>query len=58
MPGGMHDGVHGGGWCMYGRGNAWQERRPLQQTVCILLDAFLFNIEIVHDLLFKRLFYR
>ena len=42
-PGGMH----GGGMCMTGGmcgrrgGRAWQERRPLQQAVRILLECIL-----------------
>ena len=42
--GGMHgrEGMHGGGWgCVYGRGYVWQETRPLQQVVCILLECIL-----------------
>ena len=38
--GGMH-----GGWCAWQRGHAWQERRPLQRTVCILLERILVNIK-------------
>ena len=34
---GMHSrGMHG-----WGGGRAWQERRPLQRTVCILLECIL-----------------
>ena len=47
-------GVHGRGMCMAG-GHAWQERRPLQRTVCILLECILvghiFDI-LAHDLLY------
>ena len=51
--GGMHDrgcvwqgGMHGGGpvWqgaCVAGGGHAWQERRPLQRAVRILLECIL-----------------
>ena len=48
--GGMHgQGVHGRGMCGGGRacvpgGCAWQERRPLQWTVRILLDCILVYI--------------
>ena len=36
--GGVHGG--GGGACVAG-GHAWQERRPLQRTVRILLECLL-----------------
>ena len=47
---GMHDegvcmagGMHGkDGMC--GRGHAWQERWPLQQAVCILLECILVTL--------------
>ena len=32
-------GMHGGG--VHGRGSTWQERRPLQRTVRILLECIL-----------------
>ena len=35
----MHGGMHGRG--VHGRGHAWQERRPLQQTIHILLECIL-----------------
>ena len=44
----MHDrgvcmvgGVYGEGVGMRGRGRVWQETRPLQQAVCILLECSL-----------------
>ena len=44
--GGMHGGgIFGRGACMvggvHGRGSTWQERRPLQRTVRILLECIL-----------------
>ena len=44
VKGGMcgKEGVHGkGGACMGGGGHVWQERRPLQWTVRILLECIL-----------------
>ena len=39
-------GVHGRGqgMCMVGGGHAWQEKRQLQQAVCILLECILVAI--------------
>ena len=34
-------GMHGKSWACVARGVAWQERRPLQQTVRILLECIL-----------------
>ena len=31
-------------WGVHGRGRAWQERRPLQRAVCILLECILVAI--------------
>ena len=40
---GMHGrgDVHGRGGCAPAEGCAWQERQPLQQTVCMLLECIL-----------------
>ena len=48
MAGGMRDGGH----CMAGGGGgrcAWQERRPLQRTVRILLECFLISVMFFSD---------
>ena len=37
-------GRNGRGACMAGRGRAWQERRPLQRTVRILLKCILVTV--------------
>ena len=36
-------GMHGGGWGEGGSEHAWQERQPLQQTVCMLLECILVD---------------
>ena len=43
-----HRGMHGRGACVAG-GRAWQERRPLQQPVRILLECTL--VIYIHTLL-------
>ena len=48
----LGEGCVAGGVCgrggMHGRGRVWQERRPLQQTVCILLECILITLCTVH----------
>ena len=39
----MARGVCMPGMCVVGGGHAWQERWPLQQKVCILLECILVN---------------
>ena len=43
MAGGVRGmgGVHGGGMCDAGGRRAWQEKRPLQRAVRILLQCIL-----------------
>ena len=48
--GGMHDGVMRGGG-MHGGGRAWQEKRPLQWTVRILLECILVETIFAQTLL-------
>ena len=38
---------------MHGRGHAWQERRPLQRTVRILLKCILVFVENIALILFR-----
>ena len=63
MAGGMHDrgcvwqgvmgggGMHGGGHTWHGRGRAWQEKRPLQRTVHILLECIRVETTFAQTLL-------
>ena len=48
MAGGVHGrrGMHGTGTHMAG-GHEWQERWPLQQMVCILLECILVKINAI-----------
>ena len=41
VAGGVRGGVHAWWGCAWQGGRAWQERRPLQRTVRILLECIL-----------------